>query len=353
MLDARYYRFFTLLAQSLASIVVGLEALWKYNPSIFVDTVGFSFIYPFAKYLYAARVICYVHYPTISSDMLEKVQHRITDFNNASIIAKSSYFSQIKLIYYHLFSFLYYLAGSCADLVFVNSSWTLNHIQTIWKSPSAKILFPPCDTKDLMTIPLQPRERIILSVAQFRPEKAHVMQIDAFHKLLKDHPEYRFTGKSPVKLVLLGGVRNQMDQKLVDGLRNKIRDLELNDSITIVMNASHSQLKEYYRKSTMGLHTMRDEHFGIGVVEYMAAGLIPLAHGTAGPMMDIVVPFNEKPTGFLATSIEEYAEKMQIILELSNQEKLELQKRARESVLVRFSNETFSELISKYIQAFL
>ena len=33
---------------------------------------------------------------------------------------------------------------------------------------------------------------------------------------------------------------------------------------------------------------MRDEHFGISVVEFMAAGAVVIAHNSAGPAMDIV-----------------------------------------------------------------
>ena len=42
---------------------------------------------------------------------------------------------------------------------------------------------------------------------------------------------------------------------------------------------------------------MVDEHFGINVVELMAAGLIPLTHASGGPLLDIVVPYEGEPTG--------------------------------------------------------
>jgi hypothetical protein len=42
---------------------------------------------------------------------------------------------------------------------------------------------------------------------------------------------------------------------------------------------------------------MKDEHFGIGVVEFMASGLIPLVHQSAGPWLDIVVPLKGQVTG--------------------------------------------------------
>ena len=63
---------------------------------------------------------------------------------------------------------------------------------------------------------------------------------------------------------------------------------------------------------------MVDEHFGICVVEYMAAGAVPVAHASAGPAMDIVVPAfkiadasmdddDGCAVGFLASTEAEYA----------------------------------------------
>ena len=46
----------------------------------------------------------------------------------------------------------------------------------------------------------------------------------------------------------------------------------------------------YAMISKVGLHTMWNEHFGIGVVEMLAAGLVTVAHDSAGPQMDIVKP---------------------------------------------------------------
>jgi alpha-1,2-mannosyltransferase len=42
---------------------------------------------------------------------------------------------------------------------------------------------------------------------------------------------------------------------------------------------------------------MWNEHFGIGVVEYQAAGLISVVNNSGGPKIDIVVDIDGKPTG--------------------------------------------------------
>ena len=40
------------------------------------------------------------------------------------------------------------------------------------------------------------------------------------------------------------------------------------------------------------------------MVEYMAAGVVPIAHDSGGPKQDIVVPLDgNRPTGFLATTV--------------------------------------------------
>lgn len=110
----------------------------------------------------------------------------------------------------------------------------------------------------------------------------------------------------------------------------------------IVCNVPNDELvREYYARALIGLHTMRDEHFGIGVVEMMAAGTIVVAHDSAGPREDIVVPYNGHATGLLASTADEYARAIERVLQMSDAQRTELQVNARQS-LQRFSDETFA-----------
>ena len=45
--------------------------LRQFVPELFVDTTGWAFPYPLAR-LAGSRVAAYVHYPTISTDMLQR-----------------------------------------------------------------------------------------------------------------------------------------------------------------------------------------------------------------------------------------------------------------------------------------
>jgi alpha-1,2-mannosyltransferase len=60
--------------------------------------------------------------------------------------------------------------------------------------------------------------------------------------------------------------------------------------VQLLLNLPRAELAAHLRSAAVGLHSMRDEHFGIGVVEMLDAGLATVAHDSAGPRMDIVVP---------------------------------------------------------------
>ena len=47
--EAEYYPVFTMLGQSLGSLVLGAEALTAFVPTIFMDTMGYSFTMPLFK----------------------------------------------------------------------------------------------------------------------------------------------------------------------------------------------------------------------------------------------------------------------------------------------------------------
>lgn len=72
---------------------------------------------------------------------------------------------------------LYSFCGGYADQIATNSSWTDNHIRKLWGDrKTIKLIYPPCDTRDIIDkISLDsdvcPRQNIMISFAQFRPEK--------------------------------------------------------------------------------------------------------------------------------------------------------------------------------------
>lgn len=90
-------------------------------------------------------------------------------------------------------------------------------------------------------------------------------------------------------------------------------------------------------QSNIGLHTMSNEHFGIGNVELMAGGVIVIAHNSGGPRMDII---KHGSTGFLASTADEYADILLRIISMDEEDLNEIRINARKGVS-RFSDEHF------------
>ncbi|KAG9102548.1 asparagine-linked glycosylation protein [Ceratobasidium sp. 370] len=274
---------FTLLGQSLGSMGLAYEAMCGVVPDLFIDTMGYAFTFHIVRWLSRGRtpVSAYVHYPTISTDMLARVKSRTSQYNNTSGVASSTVLTYAKLIYYNLFAMVYSMSLRRARTIMVNSSWTKNHVDyllnhSLFPLPASArrystIVYPPCDTKAMSAFPLENRESIIMSLAQFRPEKDQAKQIYSLAQLFESHPEHRSQG---VRLVLLGSSRNTADAERVVALRNLVVELELEDSVEFIVNAPYDVVLRWLARAFVGTNTMVDEHFGINVVEFMASTLL-------------------------------------------------------------------------------
>ena len=273
--EAEPYPYFTMLCQSLGSVVLGWEAMMKFVPDVFIDTMGYAFTLPLFKYIGGCSVGCYVHYPTISTDMLKRVSQRTGIYNNPSFVSRSPILSSLKVIYYRLFAYAYGLAGARSEVVMVNSTWTQNHILSLWQAYNRTfVVYPPCDTKEFLSIQLTDKSQkvqSIVSIAQFRPEKDHPLQIKSFHKFLNRQSQ---ESRKAFKLVLVGSSRNEGDARRVQDLKELCKSLELEDSVEFKLNVTFRELKQCLGEATIGLHTMLDEHFGIGEYAILVSMII-------------------------------------------------------------------------------
>ncbi len=74
-------------------------------------------------------------------------------------------------------------------------------------------------------------------------------------------------------------------QRRLEELRAYAEELGVADCVDWLVNAPYAELRSLLGEAVGGLHTMTDEHFGISVVEYMAAGVVPIAHNSGGCCM--------------------------------------------------------------------
>lgn len=313
----------TLLGQSLGSLILAYEAINQCVPNIFIDTMGYAFTYPLISSCLNIPIIAYVHYPTISTDMLSKLPSR----------------QILKYIYWNFFALAYSFCGHYAYLAITNSNWTQSHIESLWKKKEIITIHPPCNTKELYNFDIDEkteREKIILYIAQFRKEKNHQLLLESFKTMLDTYPETKNFG---IKLVLIGSTRKN-DELYIDTLKNMTKHLDIENYVFFIYDLPWKDIVTWLKKSWIGVNMMWNEHFGIAIVEYMAAALIPVVHDSGGPKFDIVVDYKGKPTGYLASTPSSFAKAFKDIFSMSKEDYNSMRKRARESS-ARFSKETF------------
>ncbi|KAJ5625924.1 CAZyme family GT4 [Penicillium lagena] len=361
---ASSYPYMTLLGQSLGSLVVGYDAFTLLVPDIFIDTMGFAFTLALCKWLFpSVPTGAYVHYPTISTDMIASLDDK-TGVQGVNSGAGTGSKGAIKRRYWEIFAQLYGWVGRHVDVVMCNSSWTAAHIRKLWgnsKSSGANntdgagtafspaVVFPPTGVAELessITVDAESentRQPVLLYIAQFRPEKNHPLVLRSFARFIHgraNNPEY--AGYPPARLVLIGSVRQSSpDETHIYNLRLLAHELKIRDHTTFLCDASWPAVLSHLGTASVGVNAMWNEHFGICVVEYQAAGLICVTHNSGGPREDIVVDLGDGATGFHAETEEQFAAAYEAALSLPQSEKVAMRQRARRSAR-RFTEEEFS-----------
>jgi alpha-1,2-mannosyltransferase len=142
---------------------------------------------------------------------------------------------------------------------------------------------------------------------------------------------------------MIGGCRNAADQAYLKKLQKSCSKLGLDSSVEFRLNVPHAELVSTLGRASVGLHTMWNEHFGIGVVEMMAAGVVTVAHNSGGPKSDIIGPDSSSstPPGYLAATAADYADAMANVFGIVSTDKVTAIRKAGRAAAQKFSDEVF------------
>ena len=215
-------------------------------------------------------------------------------------------------------------------LIITNSIFTADAIRKGIEA-EVTVLYPPIQST-FFEEPLEnldrPRENLVITVSRFSAEK-DLERIPLTAKLCDGDTSF----------TLLGLLQ---DQVVYERLKRTIHKLGVAERVKLMPNASRDDVKRLLKKAKIYLHTMIGEHFGISIVEAMAAGCVPIVHNSGG-MKEFV------PREYRYESVKEAAEKIRKNLaEWTPKKAAQMRKIAEEFKEENFSRK-FLETFRKYV----
>lgn len=167
-----------------------------------------------------------------------------------------------------------------------NSIFTKSIVEKHWRTDIQYVHYPKVDYKKLQSDNLAEKEMIILSVGRFFRQlhsKRQDIVITAFRQFMEKYPKL----SNKWRLVCIGSIE---DKSYVDEVKKSAEGLP----VEFYFSLNREQLEGWYKRSRFFWHAAgfglneneqpeRVEHFGISVIEAMAAGAIPLVVGAGGP----------------------------------------------------------------------
>jgi glycosyltransferase involved in cell wall biosynthesis len=181
----------------------------------------------------------------------------------------------------------------------VNSAFTKTHIDREFNIHS-HVIYPPIDTQKFTPSDKIPQILYVGRFSQLTQRKNQDLLIETFDKLSPKIPGW--------KLIITGGIDVGVETEYLNKLRNSAKSLP----VEIITNPTFDQLRILYSQSSLfwsasgysisgPADPIHVEHFGISVVEAMAAGCVPIISDFGGHR-EIVSPGED---GFLWSQPEQ------------------------------------------------
>ena len=192
-------------------------------------------------------------------------------FNNKQRRTKKECFDILKYGYWNLMR---------KSRVVTNSEFSRKAIVNAFGLDDVYILSPPIDIKTFRNVALMTngeddkRKDIILVISRIDPHKK-IENAIRLAKILKN----KNIGRA---MKIVGNLYYYYSQYYFE-LKQLVLDLDLTDYIIFEINASLDKLLSIMQESRVYFHPMVGEHFGIAVIEAMAAGLITVVPNEGGP----------------------------------------------------------------------
>jgi glycosyltransferase involved in cell wall biosynthesis len=140
---------------------------------------------------------------------------------------------------------------------------------------------------------------------------------------------------------------SKYSKPVIENLRNYIESEGL-ENVTLKFNVPRDELREILSKAKYYLHPPFPEHFGIAVVEAMAAGCIPIVYRDGGVWYDIVSRVSD------VLGYRYINEVPNIIKNLDNNKDLYITLRSRSiEISKEFNYENFKNNLSKWVDYIL
>ncbi|TMI06376.1 glycosyltransferase family 4 protein [Candidatus Bathyarchaeota archaeon] len=165
-------------------------------------------------------------------------------------------------LYYSPARLFYHSRVSHIDRLLAVSDYTREFVKEKWGRDSTT-LYPPCPIDLYSDLRDQPKENLVVTVGRIGPEK----RIELFLEIARRMPSVRFA--------IIGSVASEKES-----YSNILRKVAPSNIAWVV--APLRKVKEMLGQAKVYVHCALNEHFGITIVEAMAAGCVPVVHNSGG-----------------------------------------------------------------------